>query len=84
MFDLASDLALAFLTNYREILGSCQFTQFLLLVDILQVKADVADRSIKQLPHLCLTQPHGLLVECDLQLCHAIFTGEYLNLRALY
>jgi len=41
VLELAPYLPLALLTNYREILGSCRFLQFLLFVDVLEVKAVV-------------------------------------------
>ena len=55
VFDLASHLALAFLANYRGILGSCQLTQFAICEDVFQVQTDVIGRSIKHVGQLALS-----------------------------
>ena len=45
VLELPFDLARSFLTNYREILGSCRLVQLLVFKDIFQVQADIVSRS---------------------------------------
>src|SRR5690606_33606451 len=59
----ASYLPRSLLANYREILGSCRLLKLPLLVNVLEVQADVVTGSAEQLGHLRLRQPHGLSLQ---------------------
>jgi len=53
----ASDPPGPFLANYRVILGRCRPFQLFVLIDVLEVQADVVRRSCKQISHLGLGDP---------------------------
>src|SRR5690606_14187449 len=62
------------LANYREILGSCRLLKLPLLVNVLEVQADVVTGSAEQLGHLRLRQPHGLSLQPHLD--RTVFSFE--------
>lgn len=70
----ASYLPHALLANYREILGSCRLLKLPLLVNVLEVQADVVTGSAEQLGHLRLRQPHGLSLQPHLD--RTVFSFE--------
>ena len=64
--DLALDLTAALGLNRQGFLDGCRPLQLALIVDIPDVETDVLLRRLKQLGHLGLAQPDGLLLEPDL------------------
>jgi hypothetical protein len=73
VFDLPLNLPLTLLANYREILGSCLLAELLRGINVFQVQADVVGAGAKQLSHLRLRQPNGVVIKSDLELELAIF-----------
>src|SRR5690606_22682481 len=80
MLDLSADIASALLANYRGFLGSCRYIQFLLLIDVPQVQADIVGRGIKKSGHLALTKPDGILIQRYFKLSLAVLANKYLDL----
>ena len=59
------DVAVAFASNYPEILGSCIPIGFAFVVDVGQVHADGVTVNCEQVRHLRLAQPERLAVGTD-------------------
>lgn len=61
--------------NYRGFLGSCLPGQLTILVDVLEVQADVVGADIEQFGHLALGQPHRVAVSAQLDTADAVLGG---------
>lgn len=73
--DRPTDFAAALDLNYRGFLGSCRTDEFAVLVDVLEVQADIVGADIKKLGHFALTEPHGLVLGPELDAALAVFGG---------
>ena len=71
----ALNLAAAFDLNYRGFLGSCFQNQFPVLIQVLEVQADVVCANSKQFRHLALEKPDRLVIGAELNLAPAVFRG---------
>lgn len=80
MLDATTNLTLALLANYREILGSSIFLKLTLCKDILQVQTDIVGGGIEQGRHLVLVQPDSFPIKRHFQLRLPVLRDEKLDL----
>jgi len=57
----------AFLTNYREFLGSCQWVEFPFVIDGFQVEGNVVSGTLKELRHIALRHPQRFPFQANIE-----------------
>ena len=82
--DIACNSTFSFSLNYPEFPNSCGLVKLTLLVNILDMLIDRRYFPSKQLCHLSLSEPNGLFLKGNLDLCFAIFCVVQKDLALIF